>query len=1127
MTGTPENELRWLVGKIVHCAAYAGTIAEFEEWLADVAIPVEFDLVLDGDPHVDTVHRASRAAFVAACHLYGHGSEGEHRAHAQIRQAFGRLSEMEAGVAQPEGPSPTDAAEESSAEPTPETGGGDANASLQRARQDVVVGRDVNAPIVNAPGGSVTINDRSSEVDRELHDYLTYLVYVAFGIKRLNAAQEVRGVLEEAMASLVRYHDRTGRLQVAELRDDAPGVRDKVDAACRAVFGMSFEDARPQLFTTDFPTFPLFENMILIRGGRDPFTASEVAPFYLARHPVTVGQYAEFCRSTGWPPVPEWGAMKPPDELSDHPVTGVTLFDTVVYCSWLEAATGFRFRVATESEWCLAAAGGRRQRYPWGDSYIPGRATTQHESPHGTRPVDACPDGATPEGILDLVGNVWELTSTLHVEDPEAQGNNFTFPPVLRALMMPKWWETDSRMPKGAGPWQEAGRFVMRGGSWGGGPEWATVDQRIWTSAFNRGAYGGFRIACSAEPIGSGYVPSPSYLSPRLATFVDRVSLRGEDAVGALTEKQFSVCGSGSVWTGQLRGDLLKSTLGRYDTLDDQPIPTAVIVVGDRGAHVANTTHFPRLAVKTADGLAPHAEATPPAAALDVPALLTAATEQARRRNHGRVDARHLLLSVLENQRWSVAVALVSLNVTETAVTDLFEGDDSLDGKHPEPLVDEATRAIFEAAGGSFLGLDAVNRLLSDPPGEVAALLQGIEPEDFNTTLSYAQAGQKLLHATAQGVDPETLERIIATYERLLPHNHREALPVLATARTALALVLDDHKVPPEQTSAAQLRARETREALATLEGHYDDRNLQRLLLAQVSNLEDAERIEDAISVLNEATVIGAWRRQVGHDPEHFRLAGRRGLLLARAGRAADGLPELEDAIGHLTDGARGMDTTGASDSGWISALAYTHGAHAESLGAADEHARALVASFRALQVALPVASRHIRPVPATYFDLQTLRATYIRSCERDGGEPDAATLARLAIALGQGPTLEEEIEARATSDREDAYAHLPRTAPVPLVRLTGSSTTCSICEQDEATVGGLMGRICPSCVDLTGEVLARRADQADTETHGQYRPPCSICGWSCERREVVSGGHGSICLECQRRCEALLKTLR
>jgi formylglycine-generating enzyme required for sulfatase activity len=508
--------------------------------MEDVSIPEEIVEVIREDIDGDRVHEAAHAAFVAACWLHGHGSEGETLAHEQVRAAFSRLLELPEIAEAPAGDGEPEQREVAPPEETIDEGVEPSSVGAERVgEQHVSVSRDVNAPIVNAPGGNVYVNDSAGRADRLLHDYLTFLVYVALGVKLPHATDGAREKVEAAMDCLVDYHGitRPGTIgNSSELKREAPRIWETVDAACRVIFGLSFEDSRPRLFEAEFPSWPLFENMVLIRGGSDPYTGTRVEPFYLARFPVTVSQYAEFCRASGYHPVPEWPTMAPPEHLADHPVTGVTLFDTVMFCVWLEAATGFRFRVATESEWCFAATAGARHQYPWGEDYREGYAHTTQEGATGTQPVNGRPEGASAGGVEDLVGNVWELTSTLFDEDPLRVEMNFTFPPLMFALARPEWWETDKRIPRGAGPWVEAARFVMRGGSWGGGPEWATMDQRIWTSAFNRGAYGGFRIACSAEPVGEGFVPTPSYLSPRVTAFADRIQLVRTDGSPALTQ---------------------------------------------------------------------------------------------------------------------------------------------------------------------------------------------------------------------------------------------------------------------------------------------------------------------------------------------------------------------------------------------------------------------------------------------------------------------------------------------------------------------------------------------------------------------------------------------------------------
>lgn len=85
-----------------------------------------------------------------------------------------------------------------------------------------------------------------------------------------------------------------------------------------------------------------------------------------------------------------------------------------------EIASQLGGRLPRSAEWEWMAAGAARRRWPWGDAEWQPALANLRDSGHGrVTPVDAHPDGTTPEGALDVAGNVWEWTAS------EAMSNGF------------------------------------------------------------------------------------------------------------------------------------------------------------------------------------------------------------------------------------------------------------------------------------------------------------------------------------------------------------------------------------------------------------------------------------------------------------------------------------------------------------------------------------------------------------------------------------------------------------------------------------------------------------------------------------------------------------------------------
>jgi formylglycine-generating enzyme required for sulfatase activity len=100
-----------------------------------------------------------------------------------------------------------------------------------------------------------------------------------------------------------------------------------------------------------------------------------------------------------------WVRGRPPAGLEDHPVVWVSLEDARAYAKWAGK------RLPTAAEWQYAAQGTGGRKYPWGDAPDSTRCNTGLGH---TTPVDAYPSGASPFGVRDVVGNVWQMTSDVY-----------------------------------------------------------------------------------------------------------------------------------------------------------------------------------------------------------------------------------------------------------------------------------------------------------------------------------------------------------------------------------------------------------------------------------------------------------------------------------------------------------------------------------------------------------------------------------------------------------------------------------------------------------------------------------------------------------------------------------------
>jgi iron(II)-dependent oxidoreductase len=279
--------------------------------------------------------------------------------------------------------------------------------------------------------------------------------------------------------------------------------------------------ARPALAPADAARLP---SEVLVPGG--PFTmgtstepwaldnerpahAVDVAPFFLDTTPVTCGGYAEFIADGGYDDPRWWTAAgwqhrqqaglsaplywsrdggqwtrrvfgRPEPVVPDEPVVHVCWYEADAYAHWAGR------RLPTEAEWEKAArfdpATGLTRRYPWGNEDPRPSHANLGQPLLRPAPAGSYPDGAAPCGARQLIGDVWEWTSS-----------DFGPYPGFRA------WPYREYSEVFFGPEYK----VLRGGSFAVSPVAARGTFRNWDYPIRRQIFSGFRTARSAGTAGA------------------------------------------------------------------------------------------------------------------------------------------------------------------------------------------------------------------------------------------------------------------------------------------------------------------------------------------------------------------------------------------------------------------------------------------------------------------------------------------------------------------------------------------------------------------------------------------------------------------------------------------------
>jgi iron(II)-dependent oxidoreductase len=147
-----------------------------------------------------------------------------------------------------------------------------------------------------------------------------------------------------------------------------------------------------------------------------------IQPFYMDKYPVTNRQFAGFLKAANYHPsddhnfLRDWRDGRYPAGWDNRPVTWISLEDARAYAKWAGK------RLPHEWEWQYAAQGLDNRVYPWGNSPCDDCTPPQQHGRDlpGPALVDAHPKGASPFGVMDLTGNIWQWTDEFQDEHTRA-----------------------------------------------------------------------------------------------------------------------------------------------------------------------------------------------------------------------------------------------------------------------------------------------------------------------------------------------------------------------------------------------------------------------------------------------------------------------------------------------------------------------------------------------------------------------------------------------------------------------------------------------------------------------------------------------------------------------------------
>jgi len=240
--------------------------------------------------------------------------------------------------------------------------------------------------------------------------------------KWLDIMQDMRHPIEERAKA---------GIELAAIGDPRPGVGLREDGVPDILWcEVSGKDkGRPAVKIGGVPEFKDYSL---------PAQTVDLPTFAIAKYPITYRQFQAFVEDKGFQN-DQWWQKEDNRSQSEqgfkhwnHPRETITWYAAMAYCKWLSVKLGATVRLPTEEEWEKVARGEDGRFYPWGNDYISGYANINETNRnynvglHYLKQTSAVgiypPESASPYGVMDMAGNVWEWTlSAFEQKDKERE----------------------------------------------------------------------------------------------------------------------------------------------------------------------------------------------------------------------------------------------------------------------------------------------------------------------------------------------------------------------------------------------------------------------------------------------------------------------------------------------------------------------------------------------------------------------------------------------------------------------------------------------------------------------------------------------------------------------------------